>query len=102
MICVIAAIEVAPGRREELLALVRAILPKVRAETGCIEYGPMIDVASGLAAQSPLRDNVVTMIEKWESIAALEAHLATPHMAEFFHQAAAIQRSLNLQVLQPA
>jgi quinol monooxygenase YgiN len=74
----------------------------VRAEQGCIEYGPMIDVASGLDAQTPLRDNVVTMVEKWESPAALTAHLKTPHMAEFFRQAGAIQQGLSLRVLQPA
>ena len=75
MICVIATIDVAPGRREEMLAATRQIVPKVRAEKGCIEYGPMIDAPSGMPAQGPIRPDVVTMVEKWESLAALEAHL---------------------------
>jgi quinol monooxygenase YgiN len=102
MICVIATIETAPGRRNDLLTMLKGLVPKVRAEQGCIEYGPMIDVASGLDAQTPLRENVVTMVEKWESLAALTAHLKTPHMAEFFRQAEAIQQWLSLEVLEPA
>ena len=102
MICVIATIEVAAGRRDELLALLRGVMPKVRAEKGCIEYAAMIDVRSGLAAQGPIRENAVTIVEKWESLAALQAHLKTLHMAEYFRQAEDLQMSLSLQVLQPA
>ena len=101
MICVIATIEVVPGRRDELLAATRQIVPKVRAEKGCIEYGPMIDKASGLPAQGPVRPDVVTMIEKWESLAALEAHLKTPHMAEYFQRTENLRRGLSLQILEP-
>jgi quinol monooxygenase YgiN len=99
MICVIATIETAPGRRDDLRAVFTNLVPQVRAEKGCIEYGPTIDVACNLAATRP---NVVTVIEKWESIAALEAHLATPHMAEFRKQTADMRLSLSLQVLEPA
>jgi quinol monooxygenase YgiN len=102
MICVIATIEVAAGRRDELLALLKGVAPKVRTEKGCIAYGPMIDVRSGLAAQGPVRDNAVVMIEKWESVAALQAHLKTLHMAEYFRKSEELQASLELQVLQPA
>jgi quinol monooxygenase YgiN len=102
MICVIATIEVAPGRRDELLAATRGIVPKVRAEKGCIEYGPMIDVPSGLPAQASIRPDVVTMVEKWEGMAALDAHLKTPHMAEYFQRTENIRRGLSLQIIEPA
>jgi quinol monooxygenase YgiN len=102
MICVIATIEVAAGRRDELLALLQGVVPKVRAEQGCIDYGPMIDVRSGLAPQGPIRDNAVTIVERWESLAALQAHLKTLHMAEYFRKAEELQLSMSLQVLQPA
>jgi quinol monooxygenase YgiN len=102
MICVIATIHVAAGRREELLALFRPLLDKVRAEPGCIEYTPMIDVHSGLEEQDPVRDNAVTIVEKWESTAALVAHLKTLHMAEYFQKAEQLQLSLRVQVLEPA
>ena len=84
MICVIATIEVAAGRRDELLALFRGVVPKVRAEKGCIEYAPMIDVRSGLAAQGPIRHNAVTMVEKWESLAALRGPPEDPAHGRVF------------------
>jgi quinol monooxygenase YgiN len=102
MICVIATIETAPGRRDDLLAVLRGLVPKVRAETGCIEYGPMIDVPNGITAPNAVRDNAVTMVEKWQSLAALEAHLKTPHMADFRRQTEPLGLSLSLQILQPA
>lgn len=102
MICVIATIQVAAGRREELLALFRPLMPKVRAEQGCMEYATMVDTRSGLAAQDPLRDNTVVIVEKWESVAALNAHLKTLHMAEYFKKAEELQLTMSLQVLEPA
>ena len=102
MICVIATIEVAAGRRNDLLALFRPLVPKVLAEKGCIEYAPMIDVKSGLAEQDPLRGNAVTVVEKWESLAALNAHLKTLHMAEYFRAADELQLSMQLQILESA
>ena len=101
MIYVIATIEVVPGRREEMLAATRQIVPTVRAEEGCIEYGPMIDTPSGLPVQGPVRPDVVTMVEKWESRAALEAHLKTPHMVDYFQRTENLRRGLSLQVLEP-
>jgi quinol monooxygenase YgiN len=102
MICVIATIEVAAGRRAELLAHFRELVPKVRAEKGCIEYAAMIDVHSGLEAQAPFRENAITMVEKWENLDALKAHLKTLHMAEYFRVAEDLRLSMNLQVLEPA
>ncbi|MCE5267838.1 MAG: antibiotic biosynthesis monooxygenase [Planctomycetaceae bacterium] len=101
MICVIATVDVAAGRREELLAMFREVAPKVRAEPGCIEYVAMVDVRSGLNAQGPVRDNAVTIIEKWESVAALQTHLKTLHMADYFRKTDDLQLSLSLQVLEP-
>jgi quinol monooxygenase YgiN len=102
MICVIATIEVAAGRRQELLGLLQGVMPKVRAESGCIEYATMTDVSSGLPAQGPLRDNALVIVEQWESLDALRAHLKTLHMADYFRKAEELQASLSLQVLQPA
>jgi quinol monooxygenase YgiN len=97
MICVIATIETAAGRRDGLLAVFEKLVPQVLAENGCIEYAPLVDVPCDLATTRP---NVVTMVEKWESLVALEAHLATPHMAEFRKQTADMRLSLSLQILQ--
>ena len=102
MICVIATIEVAAGRRDELLALLQEVVPKVRSEEGCIEYTPMIDVSSGLEAQYPPRENAIVIVEKWESLDALKAHLSTLHMAEYFEQAERLRLSMSLRIVQPA
>jgi quinol monooxygenase YgiN len=99
MICVIATIETKAGSRDDLLAVFEKLVPEVRAEKGCIEYGPMVDVPCEFATPRP---NVVTMVEKWESVEALQAHLKTPHMAEFRRQTEPLRISLSLQVLKSA
>jgi quinol monooxygenase YgiN len=102
MICVIATIEAAAGRRDDLVAVFRGLVAAVRAEKGCIEYVPMIDTPSGIGAQGPVRPNAVTVVEKWDSLAALDAHLKTLHMAAFFRQTETMRRGITLQILQPA
>jgi len=101
MIHVIATIELVEGQREAFLKEFRALVPKVRAEKGCLEYGPAVDVASGIAAQSPPRGDVVTVVEKWSDLAALKAHLVAPHMEDYRPRVKNLVRSTTLQVLEP-
>ena len=102
MIHVIAAIEVHEGRREAFLAEFHQIVPLVLAEAGCLEYGPTVDVAAGLAVQQPLRPDVVTVVEKWASIEHLHAHLAAPHMQDYRIKVKDLVAGLTLTVLEPA
>ena len=102
MICVLATIEAAEGRRGDLLAAFQQVVPKVLAEEGCIEYGPMVDLETNIPAQPPLRENVVTVVEKWESIEALEAHLMQPHMLEYRKAVKELVAGTTLLVLEPA
>ena len=102
MIHVIATINVKPGQRDALLAEFHRIVPLVRAEAGCIEYGPTVDVASGLTVQGPLRENVAVIIEKWASLDALMAHTQAPHMAEYRVRVKDYVESVQLQILAPA
>jgi quinol monooxygenase YgiN len=102
MIHVIATIDVAPGRREAVLAEFHRIVPLVRAETGCLEYGPAVDVSSGIASQVPIRDNVVTVVEKWQSLDALRAHATAPHMLEYRGRVKDLVVRVQLQILEPA
>ena len=102
MISVLATIEVAEGRRNDFLAVFRELVPKVMAEEGCVEYGPWLDVPTSISAQDPIRDNVVTAIEKWESIETLEAHLIAPHMLEFRKSIKDLVQGISLQILRPA
>jgi quinol monooxygenase YgiN len=102
MVHVIATIELAPGKRDAFLTEFRKLMPKVHAENGCIEYGPAIDVASGIPVQDAPRPNVVVVVEKWADLEALKAHLVAPHMNEYRETVKDLVRGLRLQVLQPA
>jgi quinol monooxygenase YgiN len=83
MLSVIAEIEIADGKREEFLAEFRKVVPLVLAEAGCVEYGPTLDAVTDISAQIPIRENIVTIVEKWQSVDALKAHLVAPHMTEY-------------------
>ena len=102
MIHVIATIELVPGRRAEFLVEFRKNVPLVEAEAGCLEYGPAIDFPSGFPRQVPIRENVVTVVEKWESLAALQAHLVAPHMQTYRERVKDWIVGASLQVLEPA
>jgi quinol monooxygenase YgiN len=102
MIHVVATITTNLEKRAAFLAEFHRIVPLVLNEAGCIEYGPAIDVASGLGMQAPLRENVVVIIEKWDSLDALKAHTQAPHMAEYRVRVKDLVESVVLQVLAPA
>jgi len=102
MIHVLATVELQPGKREAFLAEFHRIVPLVRAEAGCIEYGPTVDLRTGIAVQVPVRDNVVTVVEKWESVEALRAHMAAPHMVEYRGRVKDLVVKVELQILEPA
>ena len=102
MIFVIATIELADGKRDAFLQTFHGLVPAVRAEAGCLEYGPTVDVQTDIAAQQSLRDNVVTVVEKWDDLEALEAHLIAPHMQEYRKTVKDLVVGTSLQILQPA
>lgn len=102
MIHVIATIQLQPGTRSAFLAEFHALVPSVLAEEGCLEYGPTVDVATPIGAQSPLRDDVVVVVEKWDSVAALEAHLVAPHMQSYRQRVKEMVAGMDLRVLAPA
>ena len=101
MLHVVATITLRPGVREPFLREFLAIVPEVRAEDGCVEYGAAVDVATGLAAQPPLRDDVVVVVEKWRDLASLEAHLAADHMLAYRERVKDYVTAVQLQVLEP-
>jgi quinol monooxygenase YgiN len=101
MIYVIATVEVKAGKREAFLAEFHKNVPNVHAEKGCIEYGPTVDATTDIKAQIPRRESVVTIVEKWESLQALHAHLAAPHMAVYRERVKDIVVGVTLQILDP-
>jgi quinol monooxygenase YgiN len=100
MIHVIAMIEVVDGKRDAFLEEFRRIIRSVRDEDGCIEYGPAVDVQTDFS--EPARPNLVTIIEKWASLPALEAHLKAPHMATYRERARDLLVGVKIQVLKSA
>jgi len=101
MIHVIASIQVKSGAREAFLAAFRENIPNVKAEDGCLRYEPTVDVDSGLAVQGAPREDVVTIVEAWESLDALHAHLKAPHMTAYREQVKEMVAGVTLQVLEP-
>lgn len=101
MIHVLATIHVGPGKRDAFLAEFHELVPTVLAEDGCVEYGPAIDAVTELDAQVT-DENTVTVIEKWESLEALQAHLAAPHMVAFRETVKELVTGTELKILQPA
>src|SRR3990172_2140971 len=101
MIHVIATIRTAAGRRDDFLAAFRELVPLVRAEAGCLEYGPAVDLETPISGLPPNRDDVVTVVEKWESLAALQDHLAAPHMLRYREKVKDLVAGLGIRVLQP-
>jgi quinol monooxygenase YgiN len=101
MIHVIATIKLKPGARETYLGILKANQPKVLAEKGCIAYVPTADVESGIPVQVELRPDVVTLVETWESLADLQAHLTAPHMLDYREKVKDIVKNISLHVLAP-
>jgi quinol monooxygenase YgiN len=101
MVYVVAIITAKPGKRAELLALVHANLAAVRAEAGCIEYGPTIDVAGFGASQAELGEDSFAFIEKWESADALKLHFTQPHMIDYFARSKDLIADRAVHVLTP-
>jgi quinol monooxygenase YgiN len=100
MIHVLATIELVEGKRDAFLDEFRRIIKIVRDEDGCIEYGPAVDLETDVS--EPPRPNVVTVIEKWASVPALQAHLRAPHMARYRDLVRAMIAGIKIQVLKPA
>ena len=99
MIHVLAIITAKPGKREEVLAAFRANMPAVHAEQGCIEYGPAADADAGPGAK--YGSDTFVVIEKWDSLDALKAHAASPHMAAYGAKTRDMIASRVIHVLSP-
>jgi quinol monooxygenase YgiN len=83
MIHVIAIVTTKPGQRDSVLQIFRANVPNVLAEQGCMEYEATIDSAPVLKFQTEFGPDAFVVVEKWESVEALEAHSTAPHMATY-------------------
>jgi quinol monooxygenase YgiN len=102
MIHVVAVITAKPGMREQILDAFRANMPAVHAEQGCIEYGPAIDAEGAGGMQSRFGPDTFVVLEKWESLEALRAHAASPHMAAYAAKTRDMIQNRVIHILSPA
>ncbi|MDZ7833539.1 MAG: putative quinol monooxygenase [Desulfobacterales bacterium] len=79
MIAVIAKLPVIPEKREAALAAAKELMAGVADEEGTINYSLNID------EQDP---DTFIFIERYQDMAALTAHSATPHFKAFMERAA--------------
>jgi quinol monooxygenase YgiN len=101
MIHVIATVELQPGKRQSFLDEFAQVVPKVKAEVGCIEYGAAVDLATTIPVQVPMRPDVATIVEKWSGLEQLNAHLVAPHMKAYRERVKGFVVRTTLQVLAP-
>jgi quinol monooxygenase YgiN len=74
MIILAGSMRVATGTRENALTALVPMVEATRAESGCIAYAVSFDI---------LDDHLLRIFEIFEDEAALSAHRASGHMAEW-------------------
>ena len=99
MIHVIASITVKNTQLESFIEIFKANIPNVMKENGCIEYTATMDVETDVAIQQT-DQNVVTVIEKWESLSHLKAHFTAPHMLDYKSSVDEMVETVSLKILQ--
>lgn len=84
MLTIIAEIQVHQGNRhkQNVIDAFEKITPAVLAEPGCHGYSLLVDAPLSLPFQS-VDANVIIMLEQWESIEHLNAHMQTAHMQAY-------------------
>lgn len=68
---VVARLVALPNKIEELKSLLLSIIEPTRQEPGCIQYQLLQNLSD---------PTDFTFVEEWDSHAALDAHLASPHL----------------------
>ena len=101
MIHVIASITIKEGRLSEFLTVFKSNIPDVIEESGCLDYVPTIDVPSGLPGQT-CNKNVVTIIEKWNTLEDLKKHQSSPHMLAYREKVKDHVVNVSLKILREA
>lgn len=74
MIIVAGIVQIEAEHREAAMLAMANMMDETRKEDGCISYTFSADIED---------ESRFHLFEEWESQAHLEAHFATPHMAEF-------------------
>ena len=101
MIHVVAMITAQPGQREKVLAAFNANVPAVLAEDGCIEYSATVDAKDIPPSRNSVGPDTFVVVEKWTSLAALQAHAVAPHMKAYGASVKEMVATRVIHVLEP-
>jgi quinol monooxygenase YgiN len=89
MLIIAGEIVVDPGAVDQVREALKTMEDESRKEAGCLTYAFSVDI------NDPTK---VRLTEHWESMAALEEHFASPHMAAFGAAVGAIQpRAIDIK-----
>lgn len=102
MIHIIAKVTTVAGKRDKFLEEFRKIVPLVREEEGCIEYGPTVDANSDIAKQSKMGPDTAVIIERWTDLKALKAHLVADHMTDYRQRVKELIEDTVLEIYETA
>ncbi len=80
MLHVIVTMRIKEGRMPDFLAACAALRPLVLQEPGCHAYDYTRDAESPFGSHPPVEADRITLLERWESLDALKAHMEAPHM----------------------
>ena len=98
---VVAVITAKAGVRSQLLEVFLQNSPTVHKEQGCIEYVATVDANGAGEWQTKFGDDTFVVVEKWESLSALKAHAASPHMVAYAQKTKDLIESRVIHVLSP-
>jgi quinol monooxygenase YgiN len=100
MIHVLAELRIKEGKLDDFLEMFKDVAPLVRREEGNLQYLLTVDVEGTGVPPQKLAKNVVTFIEKWESVGALQAHMQTPHMlAQAEKEKGVVEEMISVKIL---
>ena len=74
MIVVNVEVTVEPGAADKARDAVKSMEQATRTEAGCLTYAFSVDISD---------PGMIRVTERWESMDAIKAHMASPHMADF-------------------
>lgn len=101
MIHVVAVTTAEPGQRAGVLEAFVENRAAALAEDGRIEYGAIVDAAGMPASRGSFGDDTFVVIEKRESLAALQAHAKAARMLAYGAKTKNRIESRLIHVLEP-
>ncbi len=102
MIHVLAFITAHPGMRERIRDAWRGNAAAVRGEDGCLQYEAVVDAGDAAPGLARFGADTFVVVERWASMAALQAHAIAPHMKAYGGQVKEWTAKRAIHVLEAA